>query len=232
MSQAADRRQHLFVVRTWRESSRVVPVDQWRGSVEHVSSGQRVYFTHISDLNQFLLTCMTADLEGEGSAPLQVMFDTTPMTPETHADRPLAGTQAPPVTLTAAQIACVHSSFRRIAPQVADIAQCFYQRLFTLAPALSASFPADTATRERQFVALLTTVINELSNPAKIRIQLHSLGRRHILYNAQPEIYALVGATILWAIAEHSGEEFTGEVEDAWFAAYRLLLQCMTQSSG
>lgn len=229
MSQAADRRQHLFVVRTWKEPSRVVPVDQWRGSVEHVPSGQRVYFTHISDLNRFLLSCMTVDLEDQGSTPLQAMFTHAMTEPIPRPAQALTATEALSVNLSAAQIACVQRSFRRIAPQVDHIARRFYQRLFTLAPALRSFFPADMATPERQLVALLTTVVDELPNPAKIRIQLHNLGRRHIFYNAQPEIYALVGATILWAIAEQSGEDFSAEVEDAWFAAYRLLLQCMTQ---
>jgi hypothetical protein len=44
----------LFVVRTWHESSSVVPSDEWRGSVEHVPSGQRLYFTHIDQMSRFI----------------------------------------------------------------------------------------------------------------------------------------------------------------------------------
>jgi hypothetical protein len=50
-----DRLQHLFVVRMWQEPSEVAPPGQWRGSVEHVPSGERLYFASIEDLNTFIL---------------------------------------------------------------------------------------------------------------------------------------------------------------------------------
>jgi hypothetical protein len=45
--------QHLFIVRIWRESSQAV-AQQWHGSVEHVPSGQRLYFSSLGDLNDFI----------------------------------------------------------------------------------------------------------------------------------------------------------------------------------
>jgi hypothetical protein len=49
------RPEHLFVVRLWQEPSRAAPPGQWRGSAEHVSSGQRDYFVTLEELNQFIL---------------------------------------------------------------------------------------------------------------------------------------------------------------------------------
>ncbi len=74
MSLSASRRQHLFVVRTWQESNNVAPVDQWRGSVEHVLTGQRVYFARIEDLNRFLLEHMQEGLDDNSVAQLRHMF--------------------------------------------------------------------------------------------------------------------------------------------------------------
>jgi hypothetical protein len=48
-----DRSQHLFIVRMWQEPGDHKP-DQWRGSVEHVSSAQRLYFASLDDLNDFI----------------------------------------------------------------------------------------------------------------------------------------------------------------------------------
>jgi hypothetical protein len=64
------RPEHLFVVRMWQESSRRAP-DQWRGSVEHVPSGQRLYFVSLGDLNAFITTRisrhpLSGTQEGEG----------------------------------------------------------------------------------------------------------------------------------------------------------------------
>jgi hypothetical protein len=44
-----DRTEQLFLVRFWREQDAA-----WRGYVEHVASKQRVYFSELSDLNEFL----------------------------------------------------------------------------------------------------------------------------------------------------------------------------------
>lgn len=49
---------HLFVVRIWREDSQVGPGGQWRGSVEHVPSGQRIHFVSPDALTEFVRSYM------------------------------------------------------------------------------------------------------------------------------------------------------------------------------
>ena len=44
---------HLFIVRLRREASSTVAWP-WRGSVEHVPSGQRLHFSALADLNDFI----------------------------------------------------------------------------------------------------------------------------------------------------------------------------------
>lgn len=53
MSPAAERSEHLFVVRVWQEPEQVKS-GEWRGSIEHVGSGQRLYFVSLDDLNDFI----------------------------------------------------------------------------------------------------------------------------------------------------------------------------------
>jgi hypothetical protein len=60
-----DRSQHLFIVRVWCEPSDQEPPGQWRGSVEHVPSGQRIYFASMSDLTRFITSQMTGDCRAE-----------------------------------------------------------------------------------------------------------------------------------------------------------------------
>lgn len=53
----ADRRSnHLFIVRIWQEPGAVEAAgdEGWRGSVQHVRSGERIYFRQFSDLNAFI----------------------------------------------------------------------------------------------------------------------------------------------------------------------------------
>jgi hypothetical protein len=53
---------HLFIVRIWREDSQSAPGGQWRGSVEHVPSGQRIHFVSLETLTEFMRAYMNTDL--------------------------------------------------------------------------------------------------------------------------------------------------------------------------
>lgn len=45
--------QHLYLVRIWFESTRS-DRQSWRGLVEHVPTGKKLYFTSLADLNDFI----------------------------------------------------------------------------------------------------------------------------------------------------------------------------------
>jgi hypothetical protein len=53
MCEMTKRQQHLFIVRMWQELGDEID-SEWRGSVEHVPSGQRIHFTSLVDLNDFI----------------------------------------------------------------------------------------------------------------------------------------------------------------------------------
>jgi hypothetical protein len=63
MNETARRPQHTFIVRLWAESATgtavpapaVAAAARWRGSVEQVPSAQRLYFTSLDDLIDFLI---------------------------------------------------------------------------------------------------------------------------------------------------------------------------------
>ncbi len=57
--QSAGRLEHLFIVRVWQEPAQVKSAE-WRGSVEHVPSGQRLYFISFNDLNDFIRLRLTS----------------------------------------------------------------------------------------------------------------------------------------------------------------------------
>ncbi len=48
-----ERPQHMFIVRVWYEPDPASP-GQWRGLVEHVPSGQRMYFVSLADMTDFI----------------------------------------------------------------------------------------------------------------------------------------------------------------------------------
>lgn len=53
MSSNPARPEHLFIVRIWQEPEQT-RAGEWRGSIEHVPSGQRMYFASFSDLTDFI----------------------------------------------------------------------------------------------------------------------------------------------------------------------------------
>jgi hypothetical protein len=48
----ADRIEHLFIVRMWREAGSTVT--GWRGSAEHTGTKERIYFSSLVGLTEFL----------------------------------------------------------------------------------------------------------------------------------------------------------------------------------
>ncbi len=50
------RTEHLFIVRIWQEPGTVETgaEEDWRGSVQHVRSGQRIHFRRLADLDDFI----------------------------------------------------------------------------------------------------------------------------------------------------------------------------------
>ncbi|MBN1889851.1 MAG: hypothetical protein JW850_17780 [Thermoflexales bacterium] len=53
-NETSTRAQHVFVVRLWSEATGPAPA-QWRGSVEHIPSGQHLYFAALDDLIDFIV---------------------------------------------------------------------------------------------------------------------------------------------------------------------------------
>ncbi len=49
----SQRSEHFFTIRIWQESGQE-ETGTWRGLVVHVRSDQRLYFTTLADLNDFI----------------------------------------------------------------------------------------------------------------------------------------------------------------------------------
>ena len=53
MNEKPSRPQHLFIVRIWSEMESISQAP-CRGSVEHIPTGQKFYFTSLDDLSDFI----------------------------------------------------------------------------------------------------------------------------------------------------------------------------------
>jgi hemoglobin-like flavoprotein len=125
------------------------------------------------------------------------------------------------------QVKLVQESFAKVAPISEKAAIIFYDRLFEVAPAVKAMFPADMKDQRKKLMATLAVVVNGLSNLESILPAASALAVRHVGYGAKPEHYPVVGGALLWTLEKGLGEAWTPEVAAAWTAAYGTLSSFM-----
>jgi hemoglobin-like flavoprotein len=125
--------------------------------------------------------------------------------------------------MTPDQVKLVQQSFARVAPISEQAAVIFYDRLFEVAPAVKAMFPADMTEQRKKLMATLAVVVNGLSNLESVLPAASALATRHVAYGAKPAHYPVVGAALLWTLEKGLGEAWTPDVAAAWSAAYGTL---------
>ena len=60
--------QHLFVVRLWAETAATPVSEDWHGLVQHMPTGQKLYFTSLSDLTDFVEAQLAVGTDSPGSS--------------------------------------------------------------------------------------------------------------------------------------------------------------------
>lgn len=129
--------------------------------------------------------------------------------------------------MTPHQIAQVQSSFAKVAPIAEQAAAIFYDRLFVMAPAFRAMFPADMREQRKKLMATLGVVVGGLGDLGSVLPAASTLARKHVGYGVKPEHYAVVGGALLYALEQGLANDWTAELADAWSAAYALLSDYM-----
>jgi hemoglobin-like flavoprotein len=125
------------------------------------------------------------------------------------------------------QVKLVQESFAKVAPIADHAAVIFYDRLFEIAPAVKAMFPADMKEQRRKLMAALAIIVGGLSTLETILPAASALAKRHVAYGARPEHYPVVGSVLLWTLEKGLDESWTPEVASAWTAAYGTLSDFM-----
>ena len=125
--------------------------------------------------------------------------------------------------MTPEQVKLVQQSFAKVAPISETAAVLFYDRLFEVAPAVKAMFPADMTEQRRKLMMMLAAVVNGLGDLPSILPAASALAKRHVGYGAKAEHYPVVGAALLWTLEKGLGDGWTPDVAAAWTAAYGTL---------
>jgi len=125
--------------------------------------------------------------------------------------------------MTPDQVKLVQQSFSKVAPIADKAAMIFYDRLFEVAPAVKAMFPADMTEQRKKLMSTLAVVVSGLSNLESILPAASALATRHVAYGAKAEHYPVVGGALLYTLEKGLGKDWTPAVAEAWTAAYATL---------
>jgi hemoglobin-like flavoprotein len=126
----------------------------------------------------------------------------------------------------------LQKSFSLFEAKSEQLVEVFYQKLFAQYPKLAKLFEGVRMERQREMLLNpLTGVIRYAETPSSLWPVLSDLGSRHTRYGVQPEHYPLVGESLLSAMAELGGEDFTPNMRTAWAEAYSVISAVMMQGS-
>ena len=125
--------------------------------------------------------------------------------------------------MTPDQVKLVQDSFAKVVPISETAAVLFYDRLFEIAPAVKAMFPADMTEQRRKLMMMLAAVVKGLGDLPSILPAASALATRRVSYGAKAEHYPVVGSALLWTLEKGLGADWTPDVADAWTTAYDTL---------
>lgn len=129
--------------------------------------------------------------------------------------------------MTPEQKVLVQESFAKVVPIADQAAALFYQRLFSLDPALQPLFRGSMEEQGRKLMKMIGTAVNGLDDLDALVPAVQDLGRRHVGYGVEDSHYDTVGAALIWTLEQGLGDAFTNPVRDAWITVYGILASTM-----
>jgi nitric oxide dioxygenase len=125
----------------------------------------------------------------------------------------------------------VRDSFPCLREEAGPLALLFYGRLFALEPELRAMFHGDIGRQGQKLMEMLTAVVDGLDRMESLRPALEAMGQRHAGYGVAPRHYALVEASMAWAVAQTLETGGRDEVVEAWRKVLRIVSETMQEGA-
>ena len=117
-------------------------------------------------------------------------------------------------------IAAIRETFRYVAEAGDKAVGFFYGQMFVRQPQLRQLFPAAMDEQRDRLFCALGRIVESLSAPEDMAAYLTQLGRDHRKYQVEPEMYEVVGASLLATLRAFARDAFTTEAEAAWTQVY------------
>jgi hemoglobin-like flavoprotein len=118
-------------------------------------------------------------------------------------------------------VSLLRQSFELVTDRQPQVVHRFYEILFERHPQARALFGRNSAAKQEEMLgAALVAVLDHLEDAAWLSATLKQLGAKHVDYGVTEEMYGWVGASLLAALAEVAGKDWTPELAAAWTEAY------------
>jgi hemoglobin-like flavoprotein len=130
------------------------------------------------------------------------------------------------------QIDLVQQSWQELAGIRAKVGGLFYDKLFSIDPALGLLFRGDLREQGDKLVSMIDAAVQGLSDPEPLLTTLALLGMRHKGYGVRSQDYETVGKALLSTLSLGLGAKFSSEVQAAWMEAYTLIASTMQSGAG
>ncbi|MFB7667477.1 globin domain-containing protein [Kitasatospora sp. NPDC056138] len=127
--------------------------------------------------------------------------------------------------------AVIRASFAVVERRADHLVTYFYAHLFAHNPGFRPLFPAELSEQRDRLFAALTQIVLRLESAEQLTAYLGALGRDHRKFQAAPEHYPAVGASLIAAVRHFSGHSWTPEIEKAWTEAYTVISQVMLEAA-
>jgi hemoglobin-like flavoprotein len=129
-------------------------------------------------------------------------------------------------------IQVIRDSFAQAAPIADQVADKFYEFLFSDYPAAKPLFEnVNMANQKKQLMAGLSRTVELLDRPEELTKYLKASGQRHVKYGTKEEHYPLVGNTLIKTFAHFFGDAWTPELQQQWLWAYEFIANTMIQGA-
>jgi hemoglobin-like flavoprotein len=107
----------------------------------------------------------------------------------------------------------------------------FYALLFERHPEVRRLFPTDLKQQREHLAAAVSALVMNAEQFGALEPMLRELGERHVRYGAHEAHYPVVAGILLECLAEHMGDRWTPDVQQAWAAALTHVCDIMIRGA-
>ena len=141
---------------------------------------------------------------------------------------PETSSATPDHPLSAEQVASIKDSWRQLAPRLSSMAISFYERLFTIDPALKPMFDGvEIEAQGKKFVDTISFVVKGLDHFELLGPAIGELGRRHVGYGVADAHYLSIREALVETLAAELGDQFPDPTREAWETVCDVLAEIM-----